>query len=239
MIKLSVTKTAKESSARKEKPTSHFIPYKCHWDSNTILTKNNELLQVVKIGGFSFETADDEDLDIKKNIRNSLLKNMSPGNVVMYFHTIRRRRPVIFDGMEYTSDPTIKVPNYFTTYLSNEWRKKHAGSRSFFNELYVSILYRPDKAGVAVIEYLIKKLMQKSNKLAWENDMREMQESLQEMSSRVVNTFHSYSARLLGVRKSSRGYCCDYGVSWYFGKLWFFNANGCSKKFNRPISSNP
>ncbi len=209
MIKLSVTKTAKESRSRKEKPTSHFIPYKCHWDSNTILTKNNELLQVVKVGGFSFETADDEDLDIKKNIRNSLLKNMSSGNIVMYFHTIRRRKPVIFDGLEYTSDPTIKVPNDFTTYLSNEWRKKHAGSRSFFNELYVSILYRLDKAGVAIIEYFIKKLMQKSDKSAWENDMRDMQDSLREMSSRVVNTFHSYSARLLGVRKSNSGYCCD------------------------------
>jgi type IV secretion system protein VirB4 len=66
MIKLTKTKAAKESKARKEKHVSHFIPYKCHWDSNTILTKNNELLQVIKVGGFSFETADDEDLDIPK-----------------------------------------------------------------------------------------------------------------------------------------------------------------------------
>jgi type IV secretion system protein VirB4 len=209
MIKLSVTRTAKESRSRKEKPTAHFIPYKCHWDSNTILTKKNELLQVIKIGGFSFETADDEDLDIKKNIRNSLLKNMSSGNIVMYFHTIRRRKPVVFDEYEYSFDPTIKVPNDFTTYLSNEWRKKHAGAKSFFNELYVSILYRPDQAGAAVVEYFLKKIRQVSNKASWESDMREMQDSLREMSSRVVNTFSSYGASLLGVRPSHSGYCCE------------------------------
>jgi type IV secretion system protein VirB4 len=71
MFKLFKTAAAKESKSRKEKHVSHFIPYKCHWDQNTILTKSNGLLQVVKIGGFSFETADDEDLDIRKNIRNS------------------------------------------------------------------------------------------------------------------------------------------------------------------------
>src|SRR4051812_35895052 len=125
MLKLFKTTAAKESKARTEKHISHFIPYKCHWDSNTILTKKNELLQVVKVGGFSFETADDEDLDIRKNIRNSLLKNMASGNITLYFHTIRRRKPIVSDTHDYTYDPTTKVSNDFITYLSDEWRKKH------------------------------------------------------------------------------------------------------------------
>ncbi len=209
MIKLFKTAAAKESKSRREKPTSHFIPYKCHWDSNTIVTKNYELLQVIKVNGFSFETADDEDLDINKNMRNSLLKNMSSGNIVMYFHTIRKRKSVSLDGDKYTFDPTIKVPNDFITYLSNEWRKKHLGAKSYFNELYITILYKPDKAGAAVIQYLINKIRQKSNKATWENDMREMKESLQEMSTRVLNTFVSYGATLLGVTKSEYGYHCE------------------------------
>ena len=127
----------------------------------------------------------------------------------MYFHTIRRRKPVVFDSNEFTYDPTIKVPNDFITYLSSEWHKKHKGAISFFNELYISILYKPDSAGAAAIEYYIKKLRQQSSKLAWENDMREMQENLQEMSSRVVNTFRSYGATLLGVTKSPNGYYCQ------------------------------
>jgi len=210
MLKLFTPKAGREANSKKEKPVSHFIPYKCHWDSNTIITKNNELLQVVKIGGFSFETADDEDLDIKKNARNALLKNMSSsGNIVMYFNTVRRRKPVMLEGADYTYDPTVKVPSDFITYLSNEWRKKHAGAKSYFNELYISILYRPDKGGAAIVEYFIKKLRQKSNKTAWENDMKEMQESILEMSTRVVNTFSNYGARLLGIQKSAQGNNCE------------------------------
>ncbi|KIJ89342.1 VirB4 family type IV secretion/conjugal transfer ATPase [Rickettsia asembonensis] len=208
-MKLFRTRAAKELRSKQERPTSHFIPYKCHWDSNTILTKDNSLLQVIKINGFSFETADDEDLDIKKNIRNALLKNMASGNIVMYFHTIRRRKAVIFDDTEFTYDPTVKVPNDFITYLGAEWRKRHAGARSFFNELYVSILYKPDTGGAAIVEYFLKKLRQKSNKTAWENDMKEMKENLQEMSTRVVNTFRSYGARLLGVRQTQSGSYCE------------------------------
>ncbi len=208
MIKLFKTTAAKESKARREKPVSHFIPYKCHWDSNTILTKKNELLQVIKISGFSFETADDDDLDIRKSMRNSLLKTMASGNIILYFHTVRRRKPVV-SKMHYSIDPTIKVPNDFIAYLSNEWRKKHSGAASFFNELYISILYKPDTAGAAIVEHLLKKLQQSSNKSAWESDMREMKESLQEMSTRVLNTFRDYDAKLLGIEKSSSGYNCE------------------------------
>ncbi|WP_316355279.1 VirB4 family type IV secretion/conjugal transfer ATPase [Candidatus Trichorickettsia mobilis] len=207
-MKLFKTTAAKESKARREKPVSHFIPYKCHWDSNTILTKKNELLQVIKISGFSFETADDDDLDIRKSMRNSLLKTMASGNIILYFHTVRRRKPVV-SKMHYSIDPTIKVPNDFIAYLSNEWRKKHSGAASFFNELYISILYKPDTAGAAIVEHLLKKLQQSSNKSAWESDMREMKESLQEMSTRVLNTFRDYDAKLLGIEKSSSGYNCE------------------------------
>ena len=210
MIKLFRTTAAKESKARSEKHVSHYIPYKCHWDSETIITKKNELLQVVKVGGFSFETADDDDLDIRKSIRNSLLKNMASGNITLYFHTVRRRKPVVSRKHDYTYDPTVQVSSDFITYLSNEWRKKHASSESFFNELYVSILYKPDTAGAAIVEYYIKKLRQTSNKAAWENDMKEMKESLQELSTRVMNTFRDYDAKVLGVTKSDDGcYYCE------------------------------
>lgn len=79
MFKIKKTAAAKERYSKKEKPIAHFIPYKGHWDKNTILTKSNGLLQVIKVGGFSFETADDDDLDIRKGIRNSLFKNMASG----------------------------------------------------------------------------------------------------------------------------------------------------------------
>jgi type IV secretion system protein VirB4 len=217
MFKLFKTTTAKEKYAKKEKPVSHFIPYKGHWNKNTILTKNNGLLQVIKVGGFSFETADDSDLDIRKNIRNSLLKNMASGNVTLYFHTVRRRKKIFDDSKSYSIDPTISTSKDFTSYLQQEWKNRHTNSNSYFNELYVSILYEPDKEGAAIVEYLLTKIRQKSNKDAWENDMREMHESIEEMSTRIINTLRDYDTKLLGVKKTKSGTFCE--ISEFLGTL--------------------
>ena len=141
MLKLFKTAAAKESKAKREKPVSHFIPYKCHWDQNTILTKSNGLLQVVKVGGFSFETADDDDLDIRKNIRNSMFKNMASGNITLYFHTVRRKQAVMHLGSGVPTDPTNKTAKDFISYLESEWQAKSSNSDSYFNELYITILY--------------------------------------------------------------------------------------------------
>jgi type IV secretion system protein VirB4 len=204
MFKFAIPKPVKSIYSNKEIDVSHFIPYKCHWDRSTILTKNNELLKVIKISGFSFETADDADLEIKKNLRNSLLKNMASGNIILYFHTIRKKK-ALYDENKLSA---VNVSD-FTEYLNHVWNKKHTTTRSFFNELYISILYKPDKAGAAFLEYLFKKLRASSDKLQWENDMREMVENLEEMSTRVLNTFRDYGAEVLGANKKGENYYCE------------------------------
>jgi type IV secretion system protein VirB4 len=208
MIKFKKTSSSKEDIANKEIHASKYIPYLCHWNDRTILTKNNELLQVVKISGFSFETADDEDLDIRKNMRNLLFKNLASGNITIYFHTIRRKKPLDFTSSDYSFDPTIKIPNDFVTYLSNEWKKKYAQMESYFNELYVTIIYKADTAGAAFLEHLLKKIKQSSDKSEWERDMREMSENLDELSNRVLNTFRDYDAKVLSVEHTQEGNYC-------------------------------
>ena len=56
---------------------------------------------------------------------------------------------------------------------------------------------------------MFTKLKQKGNKKAWESDMREMHESLNEMTTRVLNTLRDYDTKLLGVRKLRDGAFCE------------------------------
>lgn len=208
-MKFFKTQAKKQEYATKEEPSSKFIPYLCHWNNRTILTKNNELIQVVKVSGFSFETADDEDLDIRKSMRNLLFKNLASGNITLYFHTIRKKKPLDFTNSDYSFDPTVKIPSDFVTYLSNEWKKKYAEMESFFNELYLTIIYKFDTAGVAMLQYLLKKLQQTSDKSEWEADMNEMADNLDEMTTRVLNTFRDYDAKILSVVDTDNGSFCE------------------------------
>ena len=97
-MKIGIVEPPKNKYFKWETSSSIYIPYKCFWNSNTVLLKNNAFLRIIKIKGFSFETADDEDIDIKKEARNNLLKGMVSGNIGLYFHTIRKKKETIPEG---------------------------------------------------------------------------------------------------------------------------------------------
>src|SRR5262245_49777425 len=116
MLQLKRRSVSKDAYSKREFSSSFFIPYHFHWDKETIITKNRELLKVIKLDGFSFETADDEDVDIKKAVRNSLLKSMADGSFALWFHTIRRRQSV-FPGGEFQPG--------FAQEVNRQWWHKH------------------------------------------------------------------------------------------------------------------
>ncbi len=203
MFKLKTQKTKRNKYASREISSSQFIPYLCHWNSNTILTKNKELMQVIKVTGFSFETADDQDLDIKKNARNLLLKGMASGNIALYFHTFRVRRSII--SQQSNVDPNIKIPKHFSSYVEQEWRKKHTKNLAYFNELYITVIRKSDTKGAAIIGHLFNKLSQAADKMAWQEGMRESYEELEETTSRLVNFFADYEPKVLGMEVNENG----------------------------------
>ena len=195
MLRLKKVNPQKENASRYEVSAAHLIPYKCHYNSDTILTKKEELIRVIKIKGFAFETADDVDIDLKKSSRNNLFKGMATGNLLLYFHTVRRREEGFPDG---------EMADNFSQDLNDQWAEKHSDS-SFVNEHYLTIIRKNDTSGVAALETLAKKLQHKTDKIAWENHTKEAFDELEEMTQRLLNGFSNYGAHLLGITESEDG----------------------------------
>ena len=202
MLKLSKNRPSKDRYARQEYATSHFLPYLCHWNRNTLLTKQEELVQIIKVGGFSFETADDQDLDIKKNLRNTLFKGLSAGGISLYFHTVRRRDS-IFKNIQ-SSDINRKAKS-FGEQVQQAWLKKQQGRDAFVNELYITVMQGSDKAGAAIVEYLINKFQQKADKSNWEKQMKDNYDTLDEVTGRIIATLSDYQARILSIAEEDEG----------------------------------
>ena len=197
MLKLKKRRTAKYKYAAREFPESEFIPYKGFWNNHTILTNTDDFMQVIRFGGYSFETADDEDVDIRKGIRNLLLKGIGSGAFALYFHTIRRKESV-FSGEDALRSRSSSVTG-FSAYLEKKWYEKHASHQSFQNELYVTIVRRNQKGGVAFFESMLNKIQEAADKRLWESSMRDAYDEIDEMTSRVVSTLNDYKPDLLGV----------------------------------------
>ena len=214
MLKLRKHRTKKHKYARREFPESYFIPYKYLWNENTLLLKNDSLMQVIRIGGFSFETADDEDVDSRKNIRNLLLKGIGAGSISLYFHVIRRKENT-FARVSENHDK--EMPDLFSRCLEDEWRKKHEFQKNYINEIYISIVKSRSAHGLAAVEDLIQRLQEKADPKLWEIMIRESFNELDEMSSRILTTLRDYKPKLLGTVETKQGVYSE--VLEFLGKL--------------------
>ncbi len=196
MLKFKRRKVSNDMFCERELSESAFIPYLYHVDKETIITKKGELMQTIKVDGFSFETADDEDVDMKKMVRNSLLKSMAEGTFAIWFHTIRRRQHVY---------PAGKFPPGFSDYLNQMWKNKHHSRDTYVNELYVTIVRKEDTEGAAKFQNWINVIGSGSNQKSRDDAQREMHKELQEAVYRVLATLKDYGARLLTVRETEHG----------------------------------
>lgn len=187
---------SKDRIAKREVSVAEFIPYDYHWDKETIITKNRELLQVIKLDGFSFETADDDVVDMKKMVRNSLYKSMAEGTFSLYFHMVRRRQ---------SAYPGGEQPPGFAAYVDKKWHNKHHAKSTFVNDLYITVIRKQDTRGAAKLENLFNKVEQKANKEAEGTQLHEMHKELKESVYRVLATFKDYGARVLTTRMGEFG----------------------------------
>ncbi len=189
-------KVSKAQQAKREISAADFIPYDYHWDKETIITKNRELMQILKVEGFSFETADDDVVDLKKMVRNSLYKSMAEGTFGLYFHIVRRRQ---------SAYPGGKQPPGYGRYIDDCWRKKHHARSTFVNDLYITVIRKKDERGAAKLSNLFDVLEQKTNKDADIEYLREMHKELREAVYRVLATFKDYGVRVLTTKMTDSG----------------------------------
>jgi len=112
---------------------SDYIPLSCHYDDSTLLTKNGELIQILKISGIE-SNAIAKNLNALRNVvRATLTANLDQDDFACWIHTIRREKNL--------DDPTqYKRP--FSKDLHEMWVQKNSIRNKFVSTLYISIVLR-------------------------------------------------------------------------------------------------
>ncbi|MEH0831580.1 VirB4 family type IV secretion/conjugal transfer ATPase [Anaplasma bovis] len=195
-----IASTRKRKVVDREYHESHFLPYLGHWNSTTLVTKDGSLLKVIKLSGYAFETADDEDLVIQNSIRNQTLRSMSSSHLGLYFHIIRRRKNAFTEGFSGT-----KFANAFADGVNTQWREKHMAKQSFVNELYITIVREGSRKSAELFANVLKKFNRGAATEGWKNDMRAASEDLEEITNRLVTSLRNYAPRELGIRSTNAG----------------------------------
>jgi len=173
----------KSSSASVENINLDFIPYACHYDEETILTKQGELLKIIKLEDYS---SANNYSDLRTEIRKSISRNISNQNFTVWIHTVRKH-----DAIDLHWNKTKD----FSDQLHSSWFNKLTDSKlQYVNELYVVILI--SNFSERIKSSLFFNHIKNKRKLS----LHERHQKLQKIASLIKSDLEPFGAKSLGLR---------------------------------------
>ncbi|WFW29672.1 MAG: type VI secretion protein [Wolbachia endosymbiont of Menacanthus eurysternus] len=170
-----------------EKIDLDFIPYACHYDKETILTKQGELLKIIKLENYSYVN---NCSDLRTEIRNSISKNINDNlYFTVWIHTIRKLNKLNLKWNK-TGD--------FSDKLHLEWLNKLNSKLLYINELYIVILLSNFYKETNNLFFLNR--IKNQHKLF----LQENYQKLQIVTDLIQNDLKPFGAKKLGMRFISK-----------------------------------
>ena len=178
----------------REKPAGHHLSYAAQRDDYTIETRDGLLFQVIALRGMMFETADSDELNYRKVLRDAMLQSIGSSRFALYHHVIRRRVDMELEAT---------FPDSFSQSLDDKWRARLGKRQLYVNELYLTLVRRPLQGGIGVADRLRGWLGAAGNSKA-ANFATEVR-ALNAARDALMAALSSYSPRLLSAYESEGG----------------------------------
>jgi len=193
---------------RRERAAGAMLPYARHVDAATLALHDNALMQVIRIAGFPFETADNEELNYRKTVRETLLRSIASPKLALYHHIVRRQVEPRLEG---------RFIGGFAAELDATWRDRLAAARLYVNDIFITLVRKPASASGT-----LTRLLERSASIDAAGRMRDKRE-LDAASEAMLAGLHAYGPRLLTSYASPQGVCSE--LLEFLGYL--FNAELC------------
>ncbi|HEY0149553.1 MAG TPA: VirB4 family type IV secretion/conjugal transfer ATPase [Allosphingosinicella sp.] len=186
-------------ASAKEAPAGKHLPYARHVDDHTIETRDGLLMQVIQLRGLLFETADTEELNYRKSLRDAMLQAIGSSRYALYHHIVRRQVDV---GL------SEEHPDAFSRHLDEAWRRRLDGKRLYVNDLFLTLVRRPLQGRVGRLDRLRELLGRGGGDTRHANAVYE-QHQLSQARDALMAALGSYEPRLLGVYDTPHGPCSE------------------------------
>ncbi|MGX2055875.1 VirB4 family type IV secretion/conjugal transfer ATPase [Xanthomonas axonopodis] len=177
----------------KEMALSDMIPYTVHYDDESVITKDDGLVQVIKLDGLYFESLTAEQIKQFERRRNTVLRSIANSDRGVYVHLIRRKVNLY---------PAGEGGTWFARRFNQAWRERY-NKRSFYvNEIYISIVRNRFRQGAPGI--LDRAFSLVSGSKITKEDLESFEEQakdVNEAANLVVQTLSGYGARKLRIQR--------------------------------------
>jgi type IV secretion system protein VirB4 len=174
---------------------SAYVPYYSHFNDHTLLTKNGEVMQIIRIrcnnAGLNYESGESEEDNVREHIRTAIANAITTDDYALWIHTIRRRKKV-----QYSS--TVADP--FASYVNTEWQKTHPWKFQYYNEIYISILHNGQSGELLDKRMRARTFNPKSNRVLRNEFLDQTAATLETVTSSILTHIRAhYRAERLSV----------------------------------------
>ncbi|MBY8826569.1 VirB4 family type IV secretion/conjugal transfer ATPase [Hephaestia mangrovi] len=182
----------------REQSAGRHLPYARHVDAHTIETRDGLLMQIVHLRGLLFETADTEEINYRKQLRDAMLQAIGTSRFAICHHVVRRRIDAGLAG---------DFPDAFSARLDAAWQARLASRKLYVNDLYLTLVRRPLQGRIGAIDRL-QALLGRGGEDRAASVAHELRQ-LDAARDALIAALGSYGPRLLTVYDSPQGPCSE------------------------------
>lgn len=190
---------ARRAAPKREASAGTRLPYARQVDDRTIATRDGMLLQFIQIAGLPFETADTDELNYRKTLRDTAFRAMASSRFAIYHHIVRR---------EVAPTLTGDYPDDFSRALDDAWKRRLAAKKLYVNDLVLTLVRRPLQGKLGLVDSLVGMIgaagKGQSNAVQ-QIDQRELDAARESL----LASLGPYGARVLGTYDTVHGPCSE------------------------------
>ncbi len=174
-----------------------FIPYLIHYAPDTLLTKNGELIKIIKVTGnkygLDYESDQGTQNTLRDIIRRAIASAVDNDKYAFWIHTLRRRDPVRHES---------HYENNFAEYVNSKWREANDWQQQYHNEIYISVIYNGQSAELMDQKNLQHVILPDKNRMFRNSYLEDAHRKLGSTTDKIIATIRQhYLAEYLGIRE--------------------------------------
>ncbi len=185
---------------RLEQAAGSRLPYARHLDDVTIETRDGRLLQVIWLAGFPFETADTDELNYRKSVRDTLLRGIANSRFALYHHIVRSEVSPSLAGA---------FGDDFSRSLDEAWRTRLAARKLYVNDLFLTLVRRPLQGRIGLLQSAFSALRGAGDRQEAAAALARDMSALNNARDSLLAALAPYGARILSVYDGPQDLCSE------------------------------
>ena len=177
------------------------IPVACHYNPDTLLSKDGHLIQIIEVSGFSEGTfIEGKQEDIRQAVKDIIHESIPGYDYSVHINTIRSRKSLV---------PKGQLPFGVASDINNLWIKKNNWNRQLTNTLYITIIRQGLNFNVLnpanFIQALIPGQVTRTHIKFFEKASLE----LTQITNKIIGGLSNFGARKLNMIMTDKGYLSE------------------------------